>query len=173
MQQTNDVLFNLLDSHDTIRLRNVVQNMSEYRALLTLLFTMPGSVCIYYGTELGMEGGFDPDCRRCMPWEEIEKGKYNEQIEFIQKLTGLRKTEKLMRERNFHFPSEYENPRIVQFQKIGWTEALDIVVNSSDEDIELLHTEHGKVIFSQHLEGNILRAGGVCIRFYEDKAQCR
>ena len=36
-----------------------------------------------------------------------------------------------MRERNFHFPSEYENPRIVQFQKIGWTEALDIVVNNN------------------------------------------
>ena len=169
MQQTNDVLFNMLDSHDTIRLRNVVQNLNEYNALLTLLFTMPGSVCIYYGTEIGMEGGFDPDCRKCMPWKDIDQGKYNERITFIKELITLRKKEKLMRERNFHFPCEYENPRIIQFQKIGWSEALDIVVNSSDQDITLLHTEQGQVIFSQNAEGNTLKAGGVCIRFFEDK----
>ena len=169
MQQTNDVLFNMLDSHDTVRLRNVVQNMDEYRALLTLLFTMPGSVCIYYGTEIGMEGGFDPDCRRCMPWNEIEQGKYEESMQFIKELISLRKKEKLMRERNFHFPAEYENPRVIQFQKIGWSEALEILVNSSDEDIELKHAKYGKIIFSQHVEGDTLRAGGVCIRFFEDK----
>lgn len=169
MQQTNDVLFNMLDSHDTIRLRNVVQNLNEYNALLTLLFTMPGSVCIYYGTEIGMEGGFDPDCRKCMPWNEIQQGKYNERIAFIKELITLRKKEKLMRERNFHFPCEYENPRVIQFQKIGWSEALDIVVNSSEQDVTLLHTEQGQIIFSQNVEGNTLKAGGVCIRFYEDK----
>ncbi len=172
MQQTNDVLFNLLDSHDTIRLRNVVQSMEEYNALLTLLFTMPGSVCIYYGTEIGMEGGFDPDCRRCMPWDQIEQGKFDDRITFMKELIALRKREKLMRERNFHFPSEYENPRVIQFQKIGWQEALDIVVNSSEEEVELLHSEHGEIIFAQHVEGNILKAGGVCIRFFADKKQC-
>lgn len=169
MQQTNDVLFNLLDSHDTVRLRNVVQNMDEYKALLTLLFTMPGSVCIYYGTEIGMEGGFDPDCRRCMPWNEIEQGKYEEQITFTKELIALRKKEKLMRERNFHFPCDYKNPRVIQFQKIGWSEALEILVNSSGEDVTLMHEQQGEIIFSQHVEGNILKAGGVCIRFFADK----
>lgn len=169
MQQTNDVLFNLLDSHDTIRLRNVVQNMDEYKALLTLLFTMPGSVCIYYGTEIAMEGSFDPDCRRCMPWNEIEQGTYEEQIAFTKELIALRKKEKLMRERNFHFPCDYENPRVIQFRKIGWSEALEIIVNSSDEDVELMHAEHGKTIFAQHVEDQIVKAGGVCIRFFEDK----
>lgn len=169
MQQTNDVLFNLLDSHDTVRLRNVVQNMDEYKALLTLLFTMPGSVCIYYGTEIGMEGGFDPDCRRCMPWSEIEQGKYEEQITFTKELIALRKKEKLMRERNFHFPCDYKNPRVIQFQKIGWSEALEILVNSSGEDVTLMHEQQGEIIFSQHVEGNILKAGGVCIRFFADK----
>ena len=40
MQQTNDVLFNMLDSHDTQRLRSIVSGIDEYDALLTLLFTM-------------------------------------------------------------------------------------------------------------------------------------
>ena len=42
------------------------------RCALALLFlmTMPGAPCIYYGTEIGMAGGPDPDCRRAFPWDE-------------------------------------------------------------------------------------------------------
>ncbi|MBQ7942970.1 MAG: glycoside hydrolase family 13 protein [Lachnospiraceae bacterium] len=167
MQQTNDVLFNMLDSHDTIRLRNVVKNEEEYRALLTLLFTMPGSTCIYYGTEIGMEGGFDPDCRRCMPWDKIESGVFDERIDFMRELIALRKSQPLMRERNFHFPSEYENPRVIQFWKMGWSEKLEIVVNSSTEDVKLLRPEQGEILFSQKLADGVLQAGGVCVRFFE------
>lgn len=25
---------------------------------------------VYYGDEIGMEGGSDPDCRKCMEWDE-------------------------------------------------------------------------------------------------------
>jgi alpha-glucosidase len=35
----------------------------------TLLFTRPGVPCIYYGDEMGMAGGDDPDCRRCVDWD--------------------------------------------------------------------------------------------------------
>ena len=167
MQQTNDVLFNMLDSHDTIRLRSVVKNEEEYRALLTLLFTMPGSTCIYYGTEIGMEGGFDPDCRRCMPWNQIEEGVFDERIKFMRELITLRKSQPLMRERNFHFPSEYENPRVIQFWKMGWSEKLEIVVNCSNEDVKLLNAKQGELIFSQKLEDGVLKVGGVCIRFFD------
>jgi len=36
---------------------------------LTFLFTTRGIPQIYYGTEIGLEGGRDPDNRRDMPWE--------------------------------------------------------------------------------------------------------
>jgi alpha-glucosidase len=36
---------------------------------VTLLFTYPGVPCIYYGDEIGLEGGRDPDCRRCFDWD--------------------------------------------------------------------------------------------------------
>ena len=167
MQQTNDVLFNMLDSHDTQRLRSIVSGMDEYDALLTLLFTMPGSVCIYYGTEIAMEGGFDPDCRRCMPWDEIEQGDYASQISFMKELINLRKTQPLMRERNFHFPAEYENPRVIQFEKIGWSEKLEVLVNASDTSVELLHPQQGEILFSRNLHTTKLAPGGVCIRYIE------
>jgi glycosidase len=34
------------------------------------LFTVPGAPCIYYGDEIGLEGGADPDCWRSFPWDE-------------------------------------------------------------------------------------------------------
>ena len=145
-----------------------MSGIDEYDALLTLLFTMPGSVCIYYGTEIAMEGGYDPDCRRCMPWNEIERGDYASQISFMKELINLRKTQPLMRERNFHFPAEYENPRVIQFEKIGWSEKLEVLVNASDTSVELLHPQQGEILFSRNLHTTKLAPGGVCIRYIEN-----
>ena len=80
MQQNNNVLFNLLDSHDTERLINRLHNLDIFYQQLAILFTLPGSPCIYYGTEIAMEGAHDPDCRRCMPWSEIESDENQERI---------------------------------------------------------------------------------------------
>ena len=52
---------------------------------------MPGSPCIYYGTEIAIEGGADPDCRRCMPWDQIEQGNFAEITAQVKQLIALRK----------------------------------------------------------------------------------
>jgi alpha-glucosidase len=60
----------LLDSHDTSRFLTAVGGDLERMALaVTLLFTYAGVPCIYYGDEIGLEGGDDPDCRRCFDWD--------------------------------------------------------------------------------------------------------
>ncbi len=63
--------FNLLSSHDVPRFLTMVQS-DKRRFRLATLFQMlfPGAPCIYYGDEIGMEGGADPDCRRAFPWAE-------------------------------------------------------------------------------------------------------
>lgn len=43
MQQNNDVLFNLLDSHDTERLMNRFHDLDKFYQQLAILFTLPGS----------------------------------------------------------------------------------------------------------------------------------
>ena len=61
---------NLLDSHDTTRFLTLLGgDLARMRVAVTLLFTAPGVPCIYYGDEIGLEGGPDPDCRRCFDWE--------------------------------------------------------------------------------------------------------
>ncbi|GMO69343.1 MAG: hypothetical protein Ta2A_17470 [Treponemataceae bacterium] len=70
----NRIAFNLLDSHDTDRaLTRAGGDTRLLRNAFTMLFLLPGSPCIYYGTEVGMEGGGDPDCRRPMIWDEAKQ----------------------------------------------------------------------------------------------------
>ena len=64
---------NLLDSHDTPRfLTRVGGERARMLLGVTALFTYIGVPCIYYGDEVGMQGGPDPDCRRTFPWDERE-----------------------------------------------------------------------------------------------------
>jgi alpha-glucosidase len=60
---------NLLGSHDVPRLATRLHgDEAALRLATTLLFTWPGVPCIYYGDEVGLEGGADPDNRRRFPW---------------------------------------------------------------------------------------------------------
>lgn len=163
MQQTNDVLFNLLDSHDTIRLRSVVKNLDEFFAQLAVLFVMPGSPCIYYGTEIAMEGGFDPDCRRCMPWNKIENGDFEERIEIVKEFIRLRKEEPLLRSRNFHFPNEIKKSRLIEFRKMGWIDQyVEVFINCEEEDVEI--PKKGEILFARHYIDQTLLKNGILIR---------
>jgi len=67
-EQAHQGLLNLLGSHDTPRIATLLQKDPSRLALAEVLqFTLPGTPMIYYGDEIGMEGGKDPDCRRCYP----------------------------------------------------------------------------------------------------------
>lgn len=86
----NSEAFNLLDSHDTDRaLTRAKGDKQALRNAFTMLFLLPGSPCIYYGTEIGMEGGNDPDCRRPMVWDEKKQDETLK--EFFKALIGFRK----------------------------------------------------------------------------------
>ncbi|HJA99900.1 MAG TPA: glycoside hydrolase family 13 protein [Candidatus Mediterraneibacter merdavium] len=163
MQQCNNVLFNLLDSHDTERLMNRFHDLDMFYQQLAVLFTLPGSPCIYYGTEIAMEGGFDPDCRRCMPWEQIEAGKYQERISQMQALIRLRKTEEAFKSLHFHFPNEYDNRRCVQYIKLDKEQnKTEVLINCSEEPIQA--GIKGEVLFGRRFEGGMLLPKGTLIR---------
>jgi len=69
---------NLLTSHDTPRLLTMFNGEAERAALaLELLFTLPGAPSVYYGDEIGLAGGHDPDNRRAFPWNETQ---WNQEI---------------------------------------------------------------------------------------------
>ena len=60
-----------------------------FKIALVFLFTYQGVPCVYYGDEIGMGGGGDPDCRRPMEWD---REKWNWEIwRFYQRLIALRR----------------------------------------------------------------------------------
>jgi len=82
-------MFNLLSSHDTMRLLTRFEgDKARFKLAYWFLFTLAGSPSIYYGDEIAMEGAHDPDSRRCMIWDEEKQDR--EMFLFFQSLIRMR-----------------------------------------------------------------------------------
>lgn len=82
-------MYNLLGSHDTERILTVLKgDLNRYRLATLFQFAFPGMPAVYYGDEIGLTGGKDPESRKAFPWDESS---WNLEIHaWIQKLIGLR-----------------------------------------------------------------------------------
>ena len=79
--------FNLLGSHDTPRILDIVSgDAARNRLAAGLLFTYLGAPSVYYGEEVGLTG----DNRATMPWDPA--GRNQELRAFYQALIKLRRT---------------------------------------------------------------------------------
>jgi len=62
-----------LGSHDTERALTVLGgDINKMKLAFMFIFAYPGAPAIYYGDEIGLEGGKDPDCRRAFPWNPAD-----------------------------------------------------------------------------------------------------
>ena len=62
---------NLLDSHDMPRFLSLMNgNVDKLKLAYTFVLTYPGAPCIYYGDEIGLDGGRDPLCRKGFTWRQ-------------------------------------------------------------------------------------------------------
>lgn len=82
-------LWNFIDTHDTARFLNSVgKDIRKQKLAAALQLMLPGMPMIYYGDEVGMDGGKDPDCRRGMLWDEGRQNK--ELLHYYQTLIQIR-----------------------------------------------------------------------------------
>ena len=89
-EQVNRMMLNLLDSHDTHRFfTEVNKDKDKMLAAIALEMVFEGAPCLYYGTELCMEGGYDPDSRRGFPWDT--KSWDMDFLEMVKELIRIRK----------------------------------------------------------------------------------
>jgi cyclomaltodextrinase / maltogenic alpha-amylase / neopullulanase len=90
------VQLNLLDSHDSPRYHSLVGgDRASYRLAVLLQATLPGAPCIYYGDEIGLEGGHDPDCRAAFPWDERRWDQ--DLVEYVRSVLLLRHAQPALR----------------------------------------------------------------------------
>lgn len=129
-RQVNEVMMNLLDSHDTARFINSCQG-DKRRSLLAFGFlsTIPGAPLLYYGTEIGLTGDQDPDCRKCMVWEEDQWDK--ETLEIIKGYLSLRNSESLLRRGDIRLVDAGD--KLVAFERFDGDEALLVLLNNGEE----------------------------------------
>lgn len=126
---------NQLDSHDTMRFLTLAggDRQSVHLGLL-MLFAYVGTPCIYYGTEVGLAGGMDPDNRRCFPWSGKESE--HETFQWIQQLARLRKHYIVLQEGSLQWL--YARNRQLGFARTLGDERVICLLNASDSSVELV-----------------------------------
>ncbi|WP_067620003.1 glycoside hydrolase family 13 protein [Alicyclobacillus acidiphilus] len=100
--QATRAMFNLLGSHDTERVLTLADgDVDSVKLALVCQFTLPGIPMIYYGDELGMEGGPDPLCRGGMRWDLEEDSRGLKDL--VSALARLRRENKAMQGERIDF----------------------------------------------------------------------
>ena len=88
-------LWNFIDTHDTARfLHTAGGDPGKQRLAAALQLLLPGMPMIYYGDEVGMDGGPDPDCRRGMLWDKARQDR--DMLNWYQRLIRLRRQEPVL-----------------------------------------------------------------------------
>jgi glycosidase len=127
-------LFNLLGSHDTMRIDHRCHgDIKNVILSYLLMYLSSGTPMIYYGDEIGLKGDHDPDNRRLFDWDEDHWNKTL--LMFIKKLNNLRKTHFDLLTSDFHFLS---HPDVLIFTKsINNKHLLCIINHAKEKEITL------------------------------------
>nr|WP_249310585.1 alpha-glycosidase [Bacillus sp. FJAT-49736] len=136
-KNVNEVAFNLLGSHDTPRILTIAnENKDRIKLLLLFQLSFTGTPCIYYGDEIGMTGGQDPGCRKCMIWDK--KKQDQEFLTYVKKLIRLRKDHPALRtEAEFRFIEADNKKNYIVYERQSEEETILFSLNNNDEEIRI------------------------------------
>ncbi|MCB5252174.1 MAG: alpha-amylase family glycosyl hydrolase [Candidatus Cloacimonadaceae bacterium] len=164
-QHATQVMMNLLGSHDTQRIMHLAKGkMHKLKQAVFFQMTFVGIPHIYYGDEIGMRGGRDPDNRRPFNWKWEEDDSARNLRDFYIRLVGLRREESLLYEAEFSFE---QSPReLILYRRYNDAESLICAINLSRRDKVI--DACGDILFSenqvkQETEGLCLGALAMCI----------
>jgi glycosidase len=144
-------LMNLLDSHDTERIRwtltpgqetkaekeqnaaNVAAGKLRQRLASLIQFTVPGAPTVFYGDEVGITGDDDPDDRRTYPWSD--RGGIPDQTLFThyQTLNTLRQANDALVHGDFKVLLADDASQIVAYGRKTGSQAAVIIINRSNQ----------------------------------------
>lgn len=127
-------MYNLLGSHDTPRLLTICGgDVKKAKLAIFLQFVLPGAPAIYYGDEIGLQGGGDPDCRRTMPWDLKE---WNiEILNYYKKLITIRESHEALRCGDLKSLILDKENNVYFFQRSYGTDVCFACVNNSREKV--------------------------------------
>lgn len=160
-EQLNRCTFNFIDTHDTMRARNRCGSLDVLYQQFAVLMTMPGSACVYYGTEVAMPGGYDPDCRRTMPWDDIAAGTFDEEMAQVKALIALRRENTAIRGTEIRWHHDPDQPRLVCYDRPGKDGTVRVYINGGQQAVAV--GDGGKVCYSRKYQNGTIAPGGFLI----------
>lgn len=127
-------MWNLVGSHDTKRfLTECDGDIKRMKLAVAFQFTYIGVPYIYYGDEVGMTGGNDPECRGCMIWDEEKQNK--DMPKFYKKMVSIRKENKVLVYGSYR--NLYLKGNVIVFERYNQSESVMVAINNSDKEAEI------------------------------------
>jgi cyclomaltodextrinase / maltogenic alpha-amylase / neopullulanase len=134
--QAVEVQMNLIDSHDTPRfLTQVNGNVKRLKLAALFAMTYVGAPQIYYGDEVGMEGGKDPDCRRPFYWDYAKDPWRVELLDYYKSLTRARHSSAALRTGDFR--TLYAEGKAYAYLRTGAGEQWLVALNAGPSAVEV------------------------------------
>ena len=115
------------------------------KLLAAIQLLLPGMPFIYYGDEVGMTGGQDPDCRRGMLWEDARQDK--DMLSYYKRLIAVRKSNPCLTEGDAEQMTADDDSGLVTIRR------GDLVV--------LFHGQEGDILLPRYAGKSELISGGL------------
>lgn len=144
-------MYNLLGSHDTPRILTELEgDRDKLQMAYLFLFAFPGAPAVYYGDEVGLEGGKDPDCRKAFPWDE--KSWDRDLRRLIQRLIAIRKKNTALRRGSYLEIFKDDQKGGYGFARVLGEQSTLIVLNASSTrrhyrlEVDQLGWQDGRIV---------------------------
>ena len=123
-------MYNLLGSHDTERALTMLNgDQVKLRLAWLIQMALPGAPAVYYGDEIGLEGGKDPECRQAFPWDTLEQK--TGLRGFLQSLIHWRKRLPVLRRGSFQSLQAEDGRGCMAFARTLGESRLAVAFNAS------------------------------------------
>lgn len=139
---------NLLDSHDMPRFLSCVSgDKASLKMAWLFMFTISGAPCLFYGDEVGVDGGHDPECRKAFPWDE---SKWDKDLHaYAKACIALRK--ECVSLRRGDYKRIYAEGDVMAYIRSHHNEKITVLFNVSNEEktIELAFIKKPHVLLGK------------------------
>jgi glycosidase len=131
------------------------------RMMIAFEFSMIGSPMVYYGDELGMYGGNDPDCRKPMCWNEMKfeaDAADMEMHNFYKRLIALRRHSKALMQGTMATDYASTKSRVWVISRRSGDERVIFAFNCDDEPANVRIMGLPGRVFEDYFDGGSVTA---------------
>ena len=124
-------MMNLVSSHNSPRVLNLLGGDLGRLKLITLLqMTMPGAPSVYYGDEVALPGGGDPDNRRTYPWADAGGAPNQSSYSFFKTVIGMRRNHSALRGGDFQKLLTDDAAHVYSYLRSDGQERIVVALNN-------------------------------------------